>query len=369
MEQLTRAELGEALDHARRDEVAAILSALDENQVVGLSGPSEAGKSKLLRVALAPLELAASVAVIHIDLDGVYSPRHLARRWLKEVARATAGPIAFAHMRSLDPDFWPGATRRADHLVREVLLDDYDVVLGAKGEQQSKGGDEEVARALAATDRLLAQRSVLLVFDHLEATELSRALDVRRLLWQVRANSQREQGLRVALVCRPGAIALAADEEGAFYGDGVWMTVDFPRGDVWVEATGGWDGIDELLTLTHGHPWSTLIAADRAIGRRSSGVRRVFEEIALEQRPLVARCVQHAASLHRLGPALLRGLANDAGPYEAIPDALSRDVAAAAQRLALAGITHRPRRGVWQIVNPFVAAGLRDQDAAATTNG
>jgi ABC-type cobalamin/Fe3+-siderophores transport system ATPase subunit len=363
MDDLSLAELSESLDRARQDEVAAIRSALDDNQVVGLTGAAESGKSKLLRVALAPLELDANVAVVWIDLDGVYSPRHLARRWLRAVARAAAGPVAFSHMSALGRDMWSGETRRADHVVREVLRDAYDVVLDAKGSERSKGGDEDIAVALAATDRLVLRTRTLVIVDHLEAPELARALDVRKLLWQLRASSQRQSAMGIALVCRPGAVDLAADENAAFYGDGAWITVEPPRPDVWRNATQGWEQLDEVLQLTHGHVWSTLLVIDRVRRDRRLSVARAFADLALEQRRLAARCVQHAGSLHRLGPELLRAIANDIGPYQAIPDALSRDVATAAQRLELGGMTHRPRRGVWRVIDPFVAAALRDGEA------
>jgi ABC-type cobalamin/Fe3+-siderophores transport system ATPase subunit len=360
MEDLSLPELAESLDRARQGEVAAIRSALEDNQVVGVTGAAESGKSKLLRLAVAPLELDTNVAVVWIDLDGVYSPRHLARRWLRATARAAAGPIAFSHISALGRDMWPGQTRHADHVIREVLRDNYDVVLGAKGNERSKGGDEDIAVALAATDRLVQRTRTLVVVDHLEALELSRAFDVRKLLWQLRAASQRQSAMGIALVCRPGAIDVAADEEAAFYGDGTWIRVESPGRDVWRAATQGWERLDEVLQQTHGHVWSTLLVIDRVRRDRRLSVARAFADLAFEEQRLADRCVQHAASLHRLGPELLRAIANDLGPYQAIPDALSRDVATAARRLELGGMTHRPQRGVWRLVDPLVAAALRD---------
>lgn len=349
--------LAEDLDRAREAEVAAVAAALAQQQLVGITGPAETGKSTLVGHALARLEVNDQVAVVRVDLDGVYSPRHLARRWLRAVARAAAGPTAFSHIVGLSRAAWPGTTRSADHRVRTVLGSDYGMALDeGAGAPRSKGGDEDVARALDATERLVATRPARLIVDHLEAPELSRALDVRKLLWQVRALSQREPALRVTLVCRRGAVNLAAGSDAAFFGDGTWLTIDNPQPEVWRRALGDAEVAEAALARTGGHVHSTLLVAHRA--EQAGGVEQAFATLAVEHSPLAARAVQHAASLHRLGPVLLRAIANDQRPYGAIPDAPSRDVAAAAQRLELAGLTHRVQRGQWRVVNPLVARAL-----------
>jgi hypothetical protein len=369
MEHLTTGEIAEALDRARAPEIGAIHSALDDHQIVGLSGAAESGKSKLLSLALAPRELDDSSAVVRINLDGVYSPRHLARRWLRAVARATAGPIAFSHMVGLQREVWPGATRQADHAVRNVLQDHYATALGARSDRlRSKGGDEDIARALAATDRLVEMRPTLVAVDHLESPELSGALDVRALLWQLRATSQRTPSLRIALVCRPGAVELAADEDAAFYGDGTWLTIEPPTLDAWLRATPNQADIQEVYGLTRGHFWATLRMLQRLHRDPDLSAAGALADLAIENLPLADRSLQHAGALHRLGPEILRGIANDVGPYQSIPDALSRDVAAAAQRLELGGLAHHPERGVWRVINPLVEAALRDPSAEFVKN-
>lgn len=360
MDDLTIADLAESLDVARDAEVGVIRDALDANRFVGVTGPAESGKTKLLQRAVSSTELDRDLAVVWVDLDGVYSARHLARRWLTAVARAAAGPVAFSHIRGLQRDVWPRSTRRADNMLRDLLGVNYDTALGGVTSERGKGGDEDVARALAATERLADLRRILIVVDHLEAPELSRALDARSLLWQVRATSQTTNNVSIAVACRPGAVSLASDENGAFFGDGRWVTVEVPRREVWRAATGDWPPIADIWPLTEGHVWSTFLMVDRTRRDPQSHAVRAFAELAVEQQPLAARSVQHAASLHRLGPQLLRGIANKRGPYRAIPDAPTRDVAAAAQRLELGGLTHRPQRGTWRVINPFVAEVLRD---------
>jgi hypothetical protein len=358
VEHLTLGQIAQALDQARTPEAAAIASALADHRIVGISGPAESGKTTLLQRALAPRQLDAELAVVEIDLDGVSSLRHLTRRWLRGIARAVAGPVAFSHMVSLDREMWPGRTRTADHEAREILRSEYDLALGAH--TRGKPAADELDRALAATARLARVRPTLIVIDHLEAPELSGAFDVRALLWSVRAVTQREKRMSVALACRPGAVSLAADEDGAFFGDGTWLTISPPRRETWRSATDAWERVDRICELTDGHVWSTASLIERVSRREGLRVTGAFDALAREHAPLAARCVQHAATLHRLGPTLMRGIANGLGPYQAAPDAQSRDVAAAAQRLELAGLAYRPRRRVWRIVNPVVARALRE---------
>lgn len=360
MERVSLGELVERLDRARSADVEAIARSIADNRVVGITGPAETGKSVLVRRAVAPIGLQGETAVVHVNLEGVYSPRQLTRRWLRALAKAAAGPIAFSHIASLPRDAWPGKTRRADHRVRDVLGSDYALAFDQVHGPRSKGGDEDIAVALGATARLVQTVRVILVIDHLEAPELSRALDVRALLWPVRELSQRERGLTVTLVGRRGAIDLASDSDGAFFGAGTWMTIEAPRAEVWREALNKWKALPAALQQTGGHVVSTLLLAQRAW--ETTDVGREFTELAVEQSGLAARSVQHAASVHRLGPVLLRGIANNQGPYEAIPDALTRDIAAAAQRLELAGLVHRVQRGNWRVVNPLVAQALYDPE-------
>jgi hypothetical protein len=360
MEVMTSGQIADALDRARAPELDAIRSALEDHQIVGLTGAAEAGKSRLLALARAQEETDTATAVVQIDLDGVYSPRHLARRWLRAIARGIAGSVAFSHITSTQREVWPSATRRADHFVRSILRDDYETALGVRSDRQrSKGGDEDIARALAAIDRLVGVKPSIVVVDHLESPELSGALDVRRLLWQLRSTSQRSTGLRIVLACRPRAVDLAADENAAFYADGTWLTIEAPTLEAWRRVTGGGRALEEVYELTHGHFWATLLTLERLCREPTQSPLAVFVDVAREHLSLASRCLEHAGTLHRLGPEILRGVAKGIGPYQSVSDALSRDVAAAAQRLELGGLVHHPQRGVWRVINPLVGEALR----------
>src|SRR5207302_10224363 len=84
-----------------------------------------------------------------------------------------------------------------------------------------------------------SERTVLLVFDHLEAPGLSfrHPLNVFDLLWSVRSASQQAVDLRVVLITRPPAVDLAAGPEAAFYGDGQWLKIGRPLAGEFAAAT------------------------------------------------------------------------------------------------------------------------------------
>lgn len=356
--------LSEALTTARRDEIAAIQATLEDYRVVGVTGGAESGKTTLLQSALARYEQLRSSPVVAIDLDGVYSSRHLARRWLRAVERAVAGPIAASHISALPQTMWPASTHRAAHRVREAVEPMAEALDETSG-QRAKGSIEDVALAIEATARLATstQGPLVLSVDHLEAPELSRSLRVREVLWHVRALSQAHANVRVVLGCRAAAAVLAADDAGAYYGDGTWLTIETPGREVWRQLDDSAQ-LEEVLAMTHGHIWSTLLLMDRL--RRSSRIstHRAFLAIVTEHGDLVARAVQHSAGLHAAGPAMLLAIANHRGPYEAMADLPTRDIALAARRLELAGLIERSRPRAWGIVNPIVAAALRDETSS-----
>lgn len=351
---------GELLTSARDEEIAALRSALDDNRVLGVAGAAEVGKTTLLRWMLARYGHETGRPIVEVDLDGAYSPRHLAHRWLRAVQRAVAGPIASSHIAALPRSMWPATTHRADHRMREVtgrLMDS----LEQESAQRGWGSQSDVGFGVEATARLAADTRgpVVLWIDHLEAPALSRALDVRDVLWHVRAMSQEHANVRVVLTCRTPATDIAAAEDAAFYEDGTWLTIGAPAPSTWRRMDDD-VAFDEILPLTHGHVWSTLQLLERLTRDRRVAPRSAFRALAVEHGMLTARGVQHAASLHRLGPALLVAIANDRGPYEALPDVLTRDVASAARRLELAGLLDRPRARTWRIVNPLIAECLRE---------
>jgi hypothetical protein len=107
--------------------------------------------------------------------------------------------------------------------------------------------------------------------------------------------------------------------------------------------------------------WSTLLLADRLHRRPRISARSAFYGLTSEHRDLVARSIEHAASLHAAGPAILFALANQRGTYEALADLPTRDIAAATRRMELAGLIARAQPRSWRIVSPFVADALREE--------
>ena len=355
------ASLSEALTAARSDEIATIQAALREYRVVGVTGGAEVGKSTLLRSALARYAEPGDIPVVAVDLAGVYSPRHLARRWLRAVERAVAGPIASSHIAVLPEAMWPSSTRRAAHRVREAVASSREA-LDEADERRGKGSIEDVAVGIDATARLATRTRgpVVLAVDHLEAPELARSLSVRDVLWHVRTMSQEHSNVQVVLACRSAGVSVATDEKGAFYGDGTWLTIETPGPEVWRRLDAS-VGLDDALDLTDSHIWSTLLLIDRLQRSSRLSARRAFNALVAEHHDLVARAVQHSAALHAAGPAMLVAIANRRGPYEALTDLPTRDIAVAARRMELAGLIERSRPRVWRIVSPIVAAALREE--------
>jgi len=364
------AELADRLDHARRPEVNVILRAIQNSHFVGIQGAAETGKTKLLRRAVAALSPPGSPAgaVAYISLDGVYSYRHLARRWLRALARAAAGPVAFSHLDALDRSMWPNSTTAADLRVREVLRHDYSVVMGdERPTDRGKGGSDALIDALNATERLMALSNVTVVIDQVEAPELSRAFDVREALWALREFSQRardEGDLRIVLGVRTAATDLAAAENAAFFGDGEWITVDVPTAETWSFVAmddpplgnGGRAAMSDVLAVTDGHVLSTLQLYARVLAGQPLDV--AVRELVVERDGLAHRSLQYAAALHRLGPAVLEATAKNAPRYSALPDVAPNQIAEVSRRLELAGLTRREGRGQWVLVDPIVARAL-----------
>ena len=364
------AELAERLDHARRPEVDVIMRAIQGSHFVGIQGAAETGKTKLLRRAVAALSPPGSPAgaVAYISLDGVYSYRHLARRWLRAIARAAAGPVASSHISALDRSMWPATTTAADHRIREVLRDDYAVVMGdERPAGRGKGGSDALIDALNATERLLALSNVTVVIDQIEAPELSRAFDVSEALWALREFSQHAQeegALRIVLGARTAATDLAAAEGAAFFGDGEWITVDVPTAETWSLVAmddppignGGRAAMSRVLAVTGGHVLSTLQLYARVLLGQPLDV--AVRELVVERDSLAHRSLQYAAALHRLGPAVLEATAQNTSRYSALPDVAANQIAEVSRRLEVAGLVRREGRGQWAIVDPIVARAL-----------
>jgi len=193
-------------------------------------------------------------------------------------------------------------------------------------------------------------------------------VDVNDLLWNVRAIRHQIE-LPVIVSGSRVASKVAHNPDGAFYGDGAWVTLSRPGTDVWVEVarvlnpapSPGW--VRQLADITHGHPQATLLALalSTTLGTGRSSLELWQAMLSLDAGH-TARAMQHARSLHRLGGDMLSNLAHGLGPYEgARTKAAQMERQRAVRGLHEGGLITQPRPRAWEITNPLVAGRLRGQ--------
>lgn len=343
----------DALDLVRS---RALVDALERERFVGVHGTAENGKSHFLRLTSASAN--PETLVIALDLGQAIDEAHFA--WL--MLRATAAAL-------VSPEEWEALTRGGD--IRSPQYErGYLAVARAFGELGEQALDEtarkaDLAKVVQAVGEISAERAVRLAIDHLEAPLQvpRRAIDVSDLLWTIRAEWQRRPGFQVLLAARPEAVELAAGDEAAFYGDGLWVHLDRPSGSEWQEAIdatqGGVPGyLVGVLQLSEGHVPTTMSMLTDPRCSDSSGIRTVFAELTAAAAPLAARCRQHARSLHRAGGPLLEAIANWLPAYAALPSLNSKEAYRCITALAAAGLVCRTPGG-WTLLNPLVGTALR----------
>lgn len=333
-----------------------LVDALERERFVGVHGTAENGKSHLLRLTSASAD--PETLVIALDLAQAIDETHFA--WL--MLRATAAAL-------VSPEEWKALTG-GDEIRSPQYERGYLAVARAFGELGEQALDEttrkaDLAKVVQAVGEVSAERPVRLVVDHLEAPLQvpRRAIDVSDLLWTIRAEWQRRPGLQVLLAARPEAVELAAGDDAAFYGDGLWVYLDRPSGSEWqeaIDATRGGvpDYLVGVLQLSEGHVPTTMAMLADPRCSDSSGIRAVFAELTAAAAPLAARCRQHARSLHRAGGPLLEAIANWLPAYAALPSLNSKEAYRCITALADAGLVCRTPDG-WTLLNPLVGAALR----------
>ncbi len=346
---------GELARELERERIERLSEALERERFVGVTGEAEAGKTHML--AAVAHEQAGGLLTATLDLAKTYDESHAAWLLLRATAAALVGADTWRRVASA-----PTATGE-DEAFLVVLR-----ALGPLGEvamQQQPGEKLAFGDAIATLARLARERPVRLVVDHLEAPTLAPRkphIDPAAILWKVRAESQREPNLQVVVACRPEAVELAAGEDAAFYGDGLWWTAERADLDSWqpvpAERRAGVN-LDAILELTEGHVPSTLalLADDRCA--TPEGPRLVFGELTKASEPLASRCLQHARSLHRVGALLLEAVANRLPPYAVVPKLDAKETHRGLTTLAAAGLIRRPQRGEWTTLNPLVGSALR----------
>lgn len=352
-----------ALDSARSPVRLHIRRVLATTNVVGLHGPSQVGKSTILRQALRDPASPWGDPLI-VDLADAYSSGQLQWILLRGLARVIAGPSVFSQMTELDQSAWPSEVRSAALAVGRELGDLTDMALDNRG--APAGLDNSLGEILEIVGRIARSRPLSLVVEHLEAPGLTprHSVDVEELLWQVRAVAQRRRKLQVIMTARFPAVSLAAGPHSAFHRDGRWIALDAPDRTAWLHVAHRLgpeyvDGASSAIDLCAGHvpTMLALLADDR--GRTGSEMRAAFDEMVGERGPYVARCLEHARTLHRLGATLLTHIGADGRPYSAIPSGHPKEVGRALQALALAGLIHQPEPRRWQVTDPVVARALR----------
>lgn len=350
-----------ALATARMDEATRIAEAVRAGRIVGVLGEAEVGKTVTIRQALRLDD--PPQQVIALDLDGAASDEHVGFYLAKEIARAVLGPTDFSLLSA--GVLLPGRVERGRVSLAELLgVDGLDEAL-----RDWPSGRYTSASALGGLEKLVHQGPELVLWiDHLEAPLLTprHPLKLDRLLWGIRELSQRESRLRVVLSGREAVQADVLGPRAAFHQQGRWLSIDVPSSATWAEVARKLQTptsvAERLSSLTGGHPTTMLLSLVEIAGsgdQRPPRPEEALRELAARDDGLVARAIQHARSLHRLGGQVLVQIARGQRPYAAAQrgSASPQEIRKVLNRLRIAGLLRRTAG--WGIVNPMVEIGLR----------
>ncbi|MFZ2050540.1 MAG: hypothetical protein WAU69_06360 [Solirubrobacteraceae bacterium] len=344
-----------ALAVARSEEARLIRDCVHRDQVVGVFGEAEVGKTQTIRQALA----GSAIRVLRLDLHWAASETHVGFLLACEMARALApglAPTCLAHGGRL-----PAAVEQARSRLVETL---------GGGLQESlrrwPSGRYEWPVALESLEALVQTQEALLWIDHLEAPRLSfrHPLKLSPLLWSISELVERAPGLRVLLSGREAARVDLDGPRAAFSGSGRWLSLQAPSADAWrrvaklVDARG--DLVAELADLTAGHPRTMLLALVSIADQQAPPpAQQVLLALAERDDGLEARAMEHARSLHRLGGQALTQAALGQRPYATAQRGATttQELSKALKRLRLAGLLRH--EDSWRVVNPLLAMRLR----------
>jgi hypothetical protein len=348
------------LTAARLPEAEQIVDALQGGRVVGVLGEAEIGKSAVIEAALAPREEAGEL--LRINLDGAAGEQQLAFRIVKQAAAAYLGATAFSLLSAgvLVP---ASVENKRIELGRLIGVDGLEEAVRAW-----PSGTLRLDRALLAIERFCAERDTVVWIDHPEAPSLTlrHPLDVDGLLWALRAMQPKAERLSVVVSGRSAFESELLGPRQAFHQQGRWLTLDNPAAASWRDVGGGLgvrnDLIEELVLLTAGHPQTRLRALAAAADQEFPVGVEIIRGLASTSQPLVARTVQHAYSLHRLGGQTLAQVARGEPPYGQSQRgaAPQQEITRVLRRLRLAGLLRRDPGG-WSVVDPLVGTILRGE--------
>jgi hypothetical protein len=303
---------------------------------------------------------------LRLDLDGVAGEHEAASLLARELARAVMGRQTLSLLAA--PSLAPAAARR-ERIAFAEQVGARVAALAVEDEPVDGVSVTEVLDAVAKVYEQAAAPAVLWI-DHLQAPALTsrHPLDVDALLWNVRSLHQRIE-LPIILSGSKAVTQIAYGRHGAFYGDGVWVTLTRPGLDAWHEVAAALpDGgppprwVSEMADITHRHPATMLLAlaVSDEIPDHARTPLDLWQLLLALDDGLVGRALQHARSLHRLGGLVLQRIADGVGPYEgARTKAEQNDRSRATRRLYEGGLITQPRKRAWEVTNPLLAGRLR----------
>jgi hypothetical protein len=346
------------LSAARRGESVEIGEVLERHRVVGVLGEAGVGKTEVLRSVLAARPAGT---VIALDLAGAASPEHVAFHLVKQIAAASVGVDALSSAPA------ENIISREMRERRRTLAD----LLGLDGLDEAMApwptGSYSLVSALDALERFVDRTPIVLWIDHLEAPALTprHPLDVDELLWAIREVTQREARLKLIVSGRSALDTELLGARAALHQLGQWNTLGRPSSDTWANlaAANGLNRQDgtRLAASTDGHPETMILGLAAAAAFSHPDIDEIVRTLAIESESLVARTLQHARTLHRLGEQILTQVARGEPPYGVAQrgSASAQEIRKVLNRLRLAGLLRRDNG--WELVNPLVAGHLRDE--------
>lgn len=342
-----------ALAVARSEEARLIRDCVHRDQVVGVFGEAEVGKTYTIGQALA----GSAIRVLRLDLRWAASETHVGFLLACEMARALAPGLAPASLAR--GGRLPVAIEQARTRLVETLGGGLQEAL-----RRWPSGRYQWQEALESLEVLVQTQEALLWIDHLEAPRLSfrHPLKLTPLLWSIGELVERAPGLRVLLSGREAARVDMDGPRAAF--SGRQLSLHAPPADAWrrvaelVDARGA--PVAELADLTAGHPRTMLLAlASIADQQVPVPAQEVLLALAERDDGLAARAMEHARSLHRLGGQALTQAALGQRPYASAQRGAitTQELSKALKRLRLAGLLRH--EDSWRVVNPLLAMRLR----------
>ncbi|HEV7942214.1 MAG TPA: hypothetical protein VGP17_05370 [Solirubrobacteraceae bacterium] len=348
-----------ALARARSREARHIRNCLLADQVLGVFGEAEVGKTQTIRQALG----GSAMRVLRLDLRWAASYEHLGFLLACEMARTLApgfAPSSLAYGGRL-----PAAVEQARSRLVETL---------GGGLQEAMrlwpSGRYDWPVALESLELLAQAEEALLWVDHLEAPRLSfrHPLKLAPLLWSISELVERAPNLRLLLSGREAARAEVEAPRAAFSDRGRWLSLHAPSADAWCQVAELVDAgsalVAELVDMTAGHPRTMLLALASVAGQPAPPpAQEVLLALAEHDDGLAARAMEHARSLHRLGGQALTQAALGQRPYATAQrgTTTTQELSKALKRLRLAGLLRH--EDSWRVVNPLLAMRLRAASA------